>query len=116
MIKKIFTSLIFLFCLSLLPEGSCSPFIIQQTKITISGHVTDSDNGEVLAGVTIFENTLKTGTSTIPDFHPPESLLERLKGRLRREIGRLTGRSTLKESLCAVQPVSSLESLSFPET
>jgi hypothetical protein len=62
--KKIFGSFIFLFCLSLLPEGSSSPVTLQQKKITISGHVSDSDNGEMLAGVTIYETNLKTGTST----------------------------------------------------
>lgn len=35
-----------------------------QKKITISGHVRDQENGEVLSGVTIFENNLKQGTST----------------------------------------------------
>ena len=34
---------------------------------------------------------LKTGTAEIPDFHPPKkSLFKRLKGRLEREINRLT--------------------------
>ena len=37
---------------------------------------------------------LKTGTPTIPVFQPPKSLLKRLKGRLIREIDRLTKRST----------------------
>lgn len=35
-----------------------------QKKVTISGYVTDSKNGEVLAGVTIIENNHKAGTST----------------------------------------------------
>lgn len=35
-----------------------------QKKITISGHVRDKENGEMLAGVTIFDNYLKQGTST----------------------------------------------------
>jgi len=35
-----------------------------QKKITISGHVRDLENGEVLSGVTIFENNLKQGTAT----------------------------------------------------
>jgi hypothetical protein len=34
-----------------------------------------------------------TGTATIPDFQPPRSFLNRLRGRLNREIGRRTGRS-----------------------
>ena len=33
-------------------------------KVTISGYVTDSENGELLAGVTIFDINHKTGTST----------------------------------------------------
>ena len=33
-------------------------------KVTISGYVTDSKNGELLAGVTIFDINHKTGTST----------------------------------------------------
>jgi hypothetical protein len=33
---------------------------------------------------------LKTGTPTIPDFHPPKSFLKRLKKRLKRKIDRLT--------------------------
>lgn len=32
---------------------------------------------------------LKTGVPTIPDFYPPKSLLNRIKGRLKREIDRL---------------------------
>jgi hypothetical protein len=41
-----------------------SPVPDQQKKLTISGYVTDSKNGEVLAGVTVIENNNKTGTST----------------------------------------------------
>ncbi len=43
--------------------GSCNLSDVQG-KITISGYVTDRDNGEILAGVTVFETNLKTGTST----------------------------------------------------
>jgi hypothetical protein len=61
---KIFTSLIFLLFMPLFSEayGSHSPQL--QKKFTISGYVSDKDNGEMLAGVTIFMNNLKTGTST----------------------------------------------------
>ena len=37
---------------------------------------------------------LKTGTPTVANFHPPRSLFERLKGRLKRELDRLRKRST----------------------
>lgn len=36
---------------------------------------------------------LKTGTPTIPAFYPPKSVLERIKGRLKREIKNITGQS-----------------------
>ena len=36
----------------------------QQRKVTISGYVTDSKNGELLAGVTIIDINHKTGSST----------------------------------------------------
>lgn len=39
---------------------------------------------------------LKTGTPEIPDFHPPTSPLKSLRGRLKREIERLTKHSTGK--------------------
>jgi CarboxypepD_reg-like domain/TonB-dependent Receptor Plug Domain len=45
-------------------QGNGDYFPEMQKKITISGYVTDKDNGEMLAGVTIFEKNLKTGTST----------------------------------------------------
>ena len=31
---------------------------------------------------------LKTGTPTVPDFHPPKSFLSRLKGKLKNELGK----------------------------
>jgi hypothetical protein len=37
---------------------------------------------------------LETGTPTIPNYYPPKSLLKRLQGRLKRQINRLTRRST----------------------
>ena len=62
--EKIFTSLIFLLFLPPLSEGSGNNSPQLQKKVTISGYVSDKDNGEMLAGVTIFVNNLKTGTST----------------------------------------------------
>ena len=61
--KKNLVVLIFLLCLSPSPEGK-SCHIGVQKKVTISGYIRDKDNGEMLAGVTIYENNLKTGTST----------------------------------------------------
>ena len=61
---KIIVSLILLLCLPLISEGAGSHSPDLQKKVTISGYVSDKDNGEMLAGVTIFENNLKTGTST----------------------------------------------------
>ncbi len=49
---------------NLLSEGTGNNLTELQKKVTISGYVTDKDNGEVLAGVTIYETNLKTGTST----------------------------------------------------
>ena len=58
-------TLIFLLYLSPALRGNYSPYNHEiQKKIIISGYVTDRDNGEMLAGVTIYENNLKTGTST----------------------------------------------------
>ncbi|MBK7713148.1 MAG: carboxypeptidase-like regulatory domain-containing protein [Bacteroidales bacterium] len=62
--KEIFAALIFLAGLNLVSVGNCCSAQVLPKKVTISGYVSDSDNGEMLAGVTIYENTLKTGTST----------------------------------------------------
>jgi hypothetical protein len=48
----------------LLIQGSGNSFIMPQKKVIISGYIRDKDNGEMLAGVTVYENSLKTGTST----------------------------------------------------
>lgn len=41
------------------------PFVLSgQKKITVSGHIRDAENGEMLVGVTISDNILKQGTST----------------------------------------------------
>ena len=62
--KTIIASLIFLLFLPLLSEGSGNNSPQLQKKVTISGYVSDKDNGEMLVGVTIFVTNLKTGTST----------------------------------------------------
>jgi hypothetical protein len=64
MTGKIFASMIFLICMPLLQAGKDSNYEHLQKKVTISGYVSDRDNGEMLAGVTIYENNLKSGTST----------------------------------------------------
>jgi hypothetical protein len=64
MMEKIFNSLIFLICLPLLLSGNSSHYPLMQKKVTISGYVSNKNNGDVLAGVTIIDNNLKTGTST----------------------------------------------------
>ncbi len=64
MMGKILASMIMVFCFSFKSEGYSTYYPVQQKKVTISGYVSDSDNGEMLAGVTIYENRLKTGTST----------------------------------------------------
>ena len=62
--NRIISSFIFLVFISPLLLGENSLNSGTQKKITISGHVRDQANGEVLSGVTIFENNLKQGTST----------------------------------------------------
>jgi hypothetical protein len=44
--------------------GQKSTAIDPKSKVTISGYVTDSENGEVLIGVTIVDTKHKTGSST----------------------------------------------------
>jgi hypothetical protein len=57
------TILIFLMLFPIMLWGnSKSPGI--QGKFIVSGYIRDQANGEMLAGVTIFDNALKTGTST----------------------------------------------------
>ncbi len=45
-------------------NGSVADTISQQKNITLSGYVRDAESGETLAGVTVIETNLKTGTST----------------------------------------------------
>jgi hypothetical protein len=61
---RIFISFILLIFLPLFLTGNSKHTPEMQAKVTISGYVSDIDNGEMLAGVTIFENNLKAGTST----------------------------------------------------
>ena len=45
-------------------HGNVSDTVFAQRNITLSGYVTDAENGERLAGVSVIETNLKTGTST----------------------------------------------------
>lgn len=60
---KIFTSSILAFCLPLLLSGNIN-FSEIPKKVTISGYLSDRDNGERLVGVTIYDINLRIGTST----------------------------------------------------
>ncbi len=62
--KKIYLLLIILFFSPFLIPGNGNQSSLQQKKFTISGYVSDQTNGEMLAGVTVYENNLKTGAST----------------------------------------------------
>ena len=62
--NRIISLFIFLVLIPSLLLGEDSLNSGTQKKITISGHVRDQANGEVLSGVTIIENNLKQGTST----------------------------------------------------
>jgi hypothetical protein len=64
MMEKLIAFLILLIGLPFLLLGNGNQYPELQKKVTISGYVSDKDNGEILAGVTIFESNLKTGTST----------------------------------------------------
>lgn len=63
MVRKLLVIFLFLTFFSLI-RGQDNSVSEQLKKVTVSGYVTDSRNGEVLAGVTIIENNHKTGTST----------------------------------------------------
>jgi hypothetical protein len=45
-------------------KGLCQPQSSHPGKVIISGYITDSENGERLAGVTVYESRLRTGTSS----------------------------------------------------
>ena len=47
-----------------LVKGVAADTVLQQKEITLSGFVRDGESGEILAGVTIIETNLKTGTAT----------------------------------------------------
>ena len=47
-----------------LMHGNVSDTVSVQLKITLSGYISDAVSGERLAGVTVIETNLKTGTST----------------------------------------------------
>jgi len=61
---KISFVIVFQISLSILLVGPSFSSPGLQNKITVSGYVSDSQNGEMLAGVTIIDRKLKTGTST----------------------------------------------------
>jgi hypothetical protein len=63
MIKISYTLVFFILFPSILSGINIGDTDIQKT-ITISGYVSDAETGERLAGVTIIETNLKTGTST----------------------------------------------------
>jgi hypothetical protein len=44
--------------------GNVADTLVQQKNITLSGYITDAENGERLAGVTVIETNLKIGVST----------------------------------------------------
>jgi hypothetical protein len=56
--------LVFIICSSSLLYGQEKSISETQKKVIISGYVTDSKNGELLAGVTIIDTNHKTGSST----------------------------------------------------
>jgi hypothetical protein len=58
------STLIFLIFLPLILTGKNILTPESPAKLTISGYVRDKASGEMLAGVTVFENNLKSGTST----------------------------------------------------
>ncbi len=62
--KKLYLFLIILLLFPFLIQGKSNSSYGQQKKVTISGYVSDQSNGEMLIGVTVFENNLKTGAST----------------------------------------------------
>jgi hypothetical protein len=64
MMGRNFTCLFVLLAFPFLSMGADNPIPEFQKKVTVSGYVSDRDNGEMLAGVTIYESNLKTGTST----------------------------------------------------
>lgn len=62
--NKLLSALIFLLVLPFLLSGRNDNNPGKQKKITISGHVRDNENGEMLVGATIFDYYLKQGTFT----------------------------------------------------
>ena len=62
--NKLLFALIFLLALPFLLSGRNDSNPGKQKKITISGHVRDNENGEMLVGATVFDYYLKQGTFT----------------------------------------------------
>jgi hypothetical protein len=63
MMRLIHITLVFLNC-TLNTSGFEPDTILSEKKVSISGYVKDSETGEMMPGVTVFETNLKTGTST----------------------------------------------------
>jgi len=61
---RIFCAFIFIVMSSYLAKGGVADTAYQQKSITLSGYVRDGESGETLAGVTVIDTNLKTGTST----------------------------------------------------
>jgi hypothetical protein len=72
----------------------------QPSRLTINEFTRSVHSMHYYSSVVVIEKRptekpchLTTGTATIPEFRPPRSLLNRLRGRLHREIVRLTQRN-----------------------
>jgi hypothetical protein len=63
-VVKLTSALFFLICSFISLSGQNENVANRQKKFTISGYVSDKENGEMLAGVTVIDNKLKSGTST----------------------------------------------------
>lgn len=62
---KLLYSLLLIFVLfPRVVAGIDADTLVQQKNITLSGYITDAENGERLAGVTVIERNLKIGVST----------------------------------------------------
>jgi len=62
--RKIYLLLIFIVLCPFLIPVYADQGPQQKKKFTISGYISDQTNGEMLAGVTVYENNVKTGTTT----------------------------------------------------
>jgi len=72
MAKNIFLHILIFICFPLALRGGDRD-IVQERKITVSGHIKDASNDEPLTGVTIADTKNKTGTTT--DFRGSYSIV-----------------------------------------